>query len=407
MRRAVLLLLGVLFVTASAAKELPAPQELSVSQERPAAQETSAAEDRSAPENARNREREGVHGGVLGNSPYSPACPQFFVEATREIGFVPAVFATADRMTRCTKIGTAASYHLRGEDGLIHEGVEAYRSSKKNNSCTAVLVLCFEPAPTGDKPVGGEIEFIDYLIGNSLAGDAAIYLELTPFAPSDTLQYLRGWSNYSAHNLDAAAWYLSQVDSLSAWHEKSLFFAAISDAHQGRYDRALSLLDGYSGTRSELAAFERAGIALLQNKPSAYKLESASFTGAYPLAQSEKQLDAIYSERYETRSASPFWCSAASAVVPGLGKVFAGRFDEAITSFVTVGTLAAFTAECWIKCGATDWKTILFGTLGSIFYIGNIYGTYVSVGITEFEKGQKRDAAILYNIHIPLRSVFD
>ncbi len=338
---------------------------------------------------------------------YSPECPQFFVQAIREIGFVPAVFATADRLTRCTKIGTAASYHNIGEDGLIHEGVEAYMSSKKRMAGAAVPELSFEAAPTGTRPVGGEIEFVDYLIGNSLADDAVVYLELTPFAPSDTLNYLRGWSNYSAHKLDAASFYLSQVDSSSVWYEKSLLFAAISHAHQGRYDSALSLLDSYSGPRTELAAFERAGIALLQDNPAAFELERASFTGAYPLAQSEKQLEDIYSEHYEKRGASPFWCSAASAVVPGLGKVFSGRFDEAITSFVTVGTFAAFTAECWIKCGPTDWKTILFGTLGSIFYIGNIYGTYVSVGITEIEKGQSRNAAVLYNIHIPLRSVFD
>ena len=90
----------------------------------------------------------------------------------------------------------------------------------------------------------------------------------------------------------------------------------------------------------------------------------------------------------------------------GLGKVYAGELSEGVAAFLTVGSLAAITAENWAKYGVKDWKTILFGTLGAVFYIGNIYGSYVSGSIHNNDLRNAQDTAILYHIHIPLRSVF-
>ena len=40
------------------------------------------------------------------------------------------------------------------------------------------------------------------------------------------------------------------------------------------------------------------------------------------------------------------------------------------------------------------------------FYIGNIYGSYVSVSLYNQDLRNAQDTAILYHIHIPLRSLF-
>ena len=72
-----------------------------------------------------------------------------------------------------------------------------------------------------------------------------------------------------------------------------------------------------------------------------------------------------------------------------------------------VGSFAAITAENWYKRGFTNWKTILFGSIGTIFYIGNIYGSVASVNVYYDEFNEKQNARILYHIHIPLRSIFE
>ena len=249
--------------------------------------------------------------------------------------------------------------------------------------------------------------FVDYLIGNNMEGDAVVLLTRGRYHASDTLQYLRGWANYSAKKLEAAAEAFDKVPIDSPFHDKSLFFNVISNAHLGNYARSSELLGTYDGPFRELKSLEEAGIALLEGRPDDFLAAKGSFTfSQYALTESEKALQDIFDERYHGRSKSPALAAAASAVVPGLGKVYAGELSEGVAAFLTVGSLAALTAENWAKYGIKNWKTLLFGTLGAVFYIGNIYGSYVSVSIHNNDLRNAQDTAILYHIHIPLRSVF-
>ena len=249
--------------------------------------------------------------------------------------------------------------------------------------------------------------FVDYLIGNNMEDDAVTLLTRSRYYASDTLNYLRGWAYYSAKHLEEAAAAFDKVPQDSPFHDKSLFFNVVSNAHLGNYARSSELLSGYSGPYAELKSLEQAGIALLEGRAADYITAADGFSfSQYALTESERALQGIYNERYYGRSKSPVLAAAASAVVPGLGKVYAGELGEGVASFLTVGSLAAITAENWVKYGVKNWKTILFGAIGAVFYIGNIYGSYVSVSIHNDELKNVQDTAILYHIHIPLRSVF-
>ena len=249
--------------------------------------------------------------------------------------------------------------------------------------------------------------FVDYLIGNNMEDEAVLLLTRSRYHASDTLQYLRGWANYSAKRLEAAAEAFDKVPAGSPFHDKSLFFNVISNAHLGNLSRSSELLGSYDGPFKELKSLEEAGIALLEDRRDDFIAATGEFTfSQYALTESERALQGIFNERYYGRSKSPALAAAASAVVPGLGKVYAGELSEGVAAFLTVGSLAAITAENWAKYGVKDWKTILFGTLGAVFYIGNIYGSYVSVSIHNNDLRNAQDTAILYHIHIPLRSVF-
>lgn len=270
------------------------------------------------------------------------------------------------------------------------------------------LSLCLSAKAQQPRYVSADFDFVEYLIGGKMGKDAAAYLEGTYFAPSDTLDFLRGWANYNIKKLDRAAEYFAKVPQGSVFYDKALFFGAVSNVYEGDYDRSVSLLKSYDGPYEELREYQLAGIALLRNDEEAYRQAAYYFTHqSYALAGGERMFESICEERYDTRGKSPFVAAAASAVIPGLGKVYAGRLDEGISAFLTVGAFAAITAENWIKCGPTNWKTILFGTLGSIFYIGNIYGSYVSVGITNLETQNAQNTTVIYNLHLPLRNIFE
>ena len=318
-----------------------------------------------------------------------PGTSSFFKGATLSEGIIPGIFSTADYMMRSGRIGSAQR-HAAPEVPAFAPGAGLPSPSEA-------------PSLFASK----DAAFIDYLIGNGMESDATTLLTRGPYHVSDTLRYLQGWACYSAKQLDLAAEAFDMVPQSSSFYDKSLFFNVISNAHAGRYARSSELLEGYHGPYRELKSLEQAGMALLQGRKEDYIRAAEGFTfSQYALTESENALGDIFKERYGGRSRSPLLAAAASAVVPGLGKVYAGRTAEGVAAFMTVGSFAAITAENWTKYGLKDWKTILFGALGTVFYIGNIYGSYVSVSIHNNDLKDAQDTAILYHIHIPLRSVF-
>ena len=125
----------------------------------------------------------------------------------------------------------------------------------------------------------------------------------------------------------------------------------------------------------------------------------------YRLSDSENTLKGIAASLEKSRR-SPYLAALMSAVIPGSGKAYAGQTGPGVASFLAVGTLAAITAEQWKHHGVKDWRTIVAGSLCGIFYIGNIYGSWVSVSIQRQNIQDETKALVLYNISIPLGSFF-
>ena len=270
-----------------------------------------------------------------------------------------------------------------------------------------ILVLGTTHAAAQTEWASKDFDFVEYLIDNGLKKDAKALLFRDVYVPSDTLTYLRAWSAYNLKELEPALELFKAVPSGSAFAEKSLFYSAAVSAHLGDFLEPVSLLEAYGGEYQEVRNLQLAGLALLRDDPEAFREASQHFSYSdFALQQPEKELSAIYSQRYEEKAKSPWLAAAASAVVPGLGKVYAGNVGEGVAAFLITGVLGAITAEHWIKDGPGDWKTIVPGAVCAVFYIGNIYGSYVSVSIQQTKVRDAQTTAVLYNIHIPLRSVF-
>ena len=63
---------------------------------------------------------------MRGRCYYEPECVDFYPQAVREFGPIRGTLSMLDRMTRDTYIGTVA-FPLKGDDGKVHEGTQAYR----------------------------------------------------------------------------------------------------------------------------------------------------------------------------------------------------------------------------------------------------------------------------------------
>lgn len=368
--------------------------------------------------NAAEKALWGIRRQLTGQDLYEPANYMFVRPAVRELGLIPAVFATSDRILRDTRIGTV---NVRRDpvDGKIHEGTEAYKIpfSVRGKGIPAApatgsaYLLTGSTGASNASPASAYIsrdaEFVQYLIENDLKKEARQLLFGTQFQPSDTLTFLRGWTLYQLKELEAANVFLQAVPRQSPFYDKAFFYSNAVSAHLGDYDAPAKRLEDYSGPYAELKGVQLAGLALLRDDPEAFKTASGAFRYAdFALETAEHELDNIYNLRYDAPQKSPWLAAAASALVPGLGKIYAGRTGEGISSFLLTGAMGAITAEHWIKDGPKDWKTIVPGILTAFLYIGNIYGSYMSVSIYNASIYDAQQTAVLYNVHIPLRSVF-
>ena len=268
------------------------------------------------------------------------------------------------------------------------------------------------PKPTdfafsADEPsahVSRDMDFIGYLLDSGLKEDALTLLGEKAYFPSDTLEYLAGLALFDDRQFEGAARHFGM--SGGAFEVPSTFLGAYSLIHTGRLDEAEYALSSYEGEYSELAKLQLAGIGLIQKDFDACRKAVASFTYQdHRLVDSENVISGLCKDISKRRK-SAFAAACMSAVVPGAGKVYAGKTGEGVAAFMTVVPLAVITAEQWKKNGPAHWGTILSGALFSLFYIGNIYGSYVSVGIQEQVVGDEVKALVMYNLHIPLRSCF-
>lgn len=283
---------------------------------------------------------------------------------------------------------------------------------KRISSLLIILSLCIQ-AHSQDKYVSGDWDFIQYLLGNNMEKDAAVLMRCGAYVQSDTLEFLRGWTCYSIKELDAAVHHFSSVPAESPFYDKSVFFGAVSCAHSGDYERAGTFLDNWAALRTDATpvlkdsyCLEKAGLALLQGDTRAYRDWSSSFSGTGVLKENFDVLERIYSDSYCKTPKKSWKAGLASAVIPGAGQWYAGDKVSGALTFLLEGALAAIIAEQWKHNGPGNWQTYLWTGLGACIHIANIYGATISVSVRNDRLHADRSTAVLYHIHIPLRTVF-
>ena len=261
---------------------------------------------------------------------------------------------------------------------------------------------------------GNDSGFAFYLFEGRKYDDLLLLLEQSPKGEiSDSVGYILGMTHYYRKEFDKSAGYLSAVSCSSAFYDKSIFFSSIGYAHLGEYSKAQTILENYSATAptveyDELLNMELAGLALLKRDFEMFDHHSEKLGfERYHYADSETQLMNVRKTLCSYRRKSALVAGLLSAAAPGTGKIYTGHIGEGVAAFLTVGSLAAITAENWMKNGPADLKTITFGAICSIFYIGNIYGSAVTVQIRKNQIEDKQNHTVLLAIHLPVRALFE
>ena len=249
-----------------------------------------------------------------------------------------------------------------------------------------------------------------------------ILLCASAFCQSEFPEYLES----IGENRRAAVEYLriahGSEDSISA--PKALFRAGICFEREGDYwtSRRLYLeLDNPANPRRiREAAYYRAGVSdfflgrLNQVTNRAEKVEGSDslmaattylkgwahfFARSYP--ESRDIFDSLEPELFENspqfmaeRSRdgldlprrSPFLSASMSAVLPGSGRAYCGRWGDALVNLLVVGSAVGGSIAMWEQ--DRGFALTLAG-IGAFFYGGNVYGSYV--GAKWFNEEQHRE----------------
>jgi hypothetical protein len=97
-----------------------------------------------------------------------------------------------------------------------------------------------------------------------------------------------------------------------------------------------------------------------------------------PTLSAWHQQDLELLRRYDTLPRKSPWVAAAlSAVIPGLGRVYIGRWPDGLISFLLVGLTAGLSAQGFHEEGRDSVRGWVLAGFGALLYAGNVYGSAV------------------------------
>jgi TM2 domain-containing membrane protein YozV len=92
-----------------------------------------------------------------------------------------------------------------------------------------------------------------------------------------------------------------------------------------------------------------------------------------------------------------------SAIIPGSGKFYCGRTLDGIQSLATTTVLGWQAYDGFHADGTRSAKGWIFGILGGIFYLGNIYGSVVAADI----HNEEHEEALFQKVRLYVTITFD
>lgn len=291
--------------------------------------------------------------------------------------------------------------------------------------CCLCFIISFNPARAQQDMVSSatinnvseELEFIDYLINNREFDDALFLLrkaDLLKRANSlqtDSINYFIGWVFYNTKQLDSSIVYFNKIGAGSPVYVKSSYYKVFELLYLKKYrdaELAIEKAPAQDSMLGELKLLQISSGYLLQKKYRQFDSVASRFSYTdFACAAEQKNLFAYKEKLQKVKHRSPLVAGVFSAILPGSGKVYAGYKGQAIAAFIPCLVFGAVATENYIKDGPADAKFIAAAGVFSVFYIGNIWGSALSVKTYREQQNNETYTSILLNLHIPLRRVFN
>ncbi len=279
-----------------------------------------------------------------------------------------------------------------------------------------IIITLFAGINISAQKIPARIQFSEYLINQSLYEEAVyesnqiLKLKLTK-PQTDSALYFNGWAKYNLKQLLSSSKTLQQVSPESEFYSKSQLFGSYNLIHIGKYDQAVDMMNHFqksNETEEHFSLFLQSGIQLINRNVEAYRTIANQLPqDYYGFAREVAFLNNLATSIENKRPKSPVLAGILSGIIPGSGQIYAGKTGQGIAAMLMASGLAVVALENYNKRGPEKFETIFFGSVFTVFYIGNIYGAAFSAKIANDENNELINRQILFNLHIPLRNIFD
>jgi hypothetical protein len=232
-------------------------------------------------------------------------------------------------------------------------------------------------------------------------------------AQKDTLMYYKGWTFFVNKKLDSACTYFNTLPTTSTYYLKSRFYATFCYLYTKQNSKAAqclnaTIIDSINTDVMELKHFTAAAIALSAKNYVLYNFESKQLSRKfYATSASENNLALIAQKMQTQKNKKPWVAGILSALVPGLGKFYAGQKGGGATALLTVGGLTGVLIENVYKSNNLYApNVIVFAGVFAVFYVGNIVGSVYATKIKKETFYNEAHNKIAMESFTPLRSIF-
>ncbi len=236
------------------------------------------------------------------------------------------------------------------------------------------------------------LKFADHLFEagdfRRAAGEYQRYLTAVAYEPSSDSIYYK-----SIRSLFLAGDYKSCRDFLGSYKriypgsrriEEIDFYQAIILNKEGRYSESNGLLSKSASRNFPLNSLVKAANHLNLREFEAAREEACIIDESF--IKADRQTSAVLSDLCQKLKAADFKykspsLAAALAILPGAGRAYCGKTGDALNSLFMIGLFGYLSYDGFHDDGKSSVRGWLFGTIGGVFYSGNIYGSAAAARI--------------------------
>ncbi len=257
--------------------------------------------------------------------------------------------------------------------------------------------------------IARDMDFIHHLISINNQEETHWYIEKLLDQPieqkwEDSLLFINAKVYYQQQQFHQAKRFWAALDSVSQLYSKAKLLEIHTNMQLKNWTEARKELSVFNHQRyAEIHTLEQAALDLLQRKSEIQFPKQENKPILY--ANSYNKLESINQQIKQYHPKRMWLAGTLSAILPGLGKVYAGRPYEGLAAFWAVAGLGILTAEQASKNGLSNYRTLAAASLFTVFYLGNIYGASISARLQNEEFNHETNHQILLAIRIPVEQL--